>query len=132
MSKKIVPIDNIAIKGTLLSNAQLKDYLEKVAAGHILGQTQKNTFPLARLIDNYKFISDVYRMLNEHVKLDLTIHPAGEWILDNFYIIEENIKSIIKELPLKKYLKFPANHICFLPRLPFHPNQQQYRDQNHN
>ena len=94
------------IKGTLLSKEQLEEYLEKVAASHTIGQTLKSTYPIPRLIENYSFISEVYRMLNEHVKLDLTIHPAGEWLLDNFYIIEENIKNVIKELSIKKYIKF--------------------------
>ena len=102
----MIKYKKINIKGTLLSNEQLKDYLEKVAASHTIGKTLKSTYPIPRLIENYRFISEVYKMLNEHVKLDLPIHPAGEWILDNFYIIEENIKNVIKELPLKKYLKF--------------------------
>ena len=99
---------NLNIKGTLLSNEQLKGYLEKVASSHNIGLTQKDTYPIPRLVENYEFISEVYRMLNEHLKLDLPINPAGEWILDNFYIMEENIKNVIKELSLKKYLKFPG------------------------
>ena len=26
----------------------------------------------------------------------ISIHPAGEWLLDNFYIIEESVKLIKK------------------------------------
>ena len=42
----------------------------------------------------------------EHIKLGIPIHPAGEWLLDNFYMLEETYKTVIKELPLKKYTSF--------------------------
>lgn len=45
-------------------------------------------------------------MLNQHVSMKINIHPAGEWLLDNFYIIEETVKQIEKELTLKKYINF--------------------------
>lgn len=48
----------------------------------------------------------MYNLLNEHIKQKIAIHPAGEWLLDNFYIIEEVTKSIEKELTLEKYTKF--------------------------
>ena len=38
------------------------------------------------------------KLLNEHLKLGIKIHSAGEWLLDNFYIIEETVKSIEKSL----------------------------------
>ncbi|HOZ55295.1 MAG TPA: hypothetical protein PK993_04585 [Clostridia bacterium] len=43
-------------------------------------------------------------LLNEHIKLGISIHPAGEWVLDNYYIIENSVKMIIKDLTLKKYI----------------------------
>ena len=48
----------------------------------------------------------VFKLLNEHLKIGIPIHPAGEWILDNFYIIEKTVKVIIKDLSLKKYTNF--------------------------
>lgn len=38
--------------------------------------------------------------------MGINIHPAGEWLLDNYYIIEETAKMIGKELTLKKYKNF--------------------------
>ena len=38
--------------------------------------------------------------------MKIPIHPAGEWILDNYYIIDQAVKQIEKELPLKKYTQF--------------------------
>ena len=95
------------IKGALLDTQQLEDYLRKIASGHVLqDKSNKYTYPIPRLKENFKFITEVYNLLNEHIKLKLPIHPAGEWILDNFYIIDETVKTVTKELTLKKYTNF--------------------------
>ena len=97
----------LKITGTMLEKSQLEKYLEKIASNHnTITKTQKNTYPIPQLIENFKTIEEVYNLLNEHLKLGINIHPAGEWLLDNFYIIEETVKQIQKELPLKKYTNF--------------------------
>ena len=95
------------IKGALLDKHQLESYLEKIASSHnITTKSQKDTYPIPQMLENYRTIKEVYQLLNEHLKLGINIHPAGEWLLDNFYIIEETVKQIQKELPLKKYINF--------------------------
>jgi len=44
---------------------------------------------LARLDDKENILNRVYTLLNDAAKADRTIAPAGEWLLDNFYLIEE-------------------------------------------
>src|SRR5699024_3508753 len=68
--------------------------------------SKKETYPIPRLKENFEFITYIYNLLNEHIKLKIPIHPAGEWILDNYYIIDETVKAICKELTLKKYVNF--------------------------
>lgn len=98
---------NLNIKGALLDQNTLENYLEKIASEHILqDKSQKDTYPIPHLIENFKFITITYEILNEHLKKGINIHPAGEWLLDNYYIIEENVKMIQKELSLKKYQNF--------------------------
>ena len=93
--------------GIVLTTKELEEYLEKIGSTHILRQkSSKETYPIPRLLDNYRVIKEVYEILNEHVKQGISIHPAGEWILDNFYIIEETVKSIKQELTFKKYKNF--------------------------
>lgn len=95
------------IKGAMLDKYQLEKYLEKIASDHILkNRSDKNTYPITRLNENYQFIKSVYNLLNEHIKMKIPIHPAGEWILDNIYIVEETVKNISKDLSLKKYSNF--------------------------
>ncbi len=95
------------IEGAILDEEQLKKHLEKIAMQHILkSKSNKSTYPIPQLLDNYVKIKNVYNLLNEHIKLGINIHPAGEWILDNFYIIEESVRQIEKEITIKKYTNF--------------------------
>ena len=95
------------VKGAILSQSQLERYLEIIASDHNLKpNSNKNTYPIPRLKENFELITQVYGLLNEHIKLKIPIHPAGEWILDNYYIIEETVKNISKTLTLKKYINF--------------------------
>lgn len=97
----------LKINGTLLDKAQLENHLQKIASKHnISHQSQKETYPIPQMVENFRVIEEVYNLLNEHLKLGISIHPAGEWLLDNFYIIEETVKQIEKELTLKKYTNF--------------------------
>ena len=97
----------INVNGIVLDKNQLQRYLENIASEHILcANSSKYTYPIPRLKDNFAFITKTYDILNINLKTGVQIHPAGEWLLDNYYIIEETVKSIIKELPLKKYKNF--------------------------
>lgn len=97
------------IKGAGLDRYQLENYLEKIASDHILvNNSSKATYPVPRLKENFKFITKTYEILNEHLKIGINIHPAGEWLLDNYYIIEEVVKNIEKDLTLEKYTNFLA------------------------
>ena len=97
----------MSTSGAILTARELEQYLEKVGSMHNLAQkSSKETYPIPRLQENFYLIKEVYELLNDHVKQGIPIHPAGEWILDNFYIIEETVKSIKQELTLKKYTNF--------------------------
>ena len=94
------------IRGALLDKMQLAKYIEKAAAEHnTKNGSNKETYPIPILKENYKFIIETYNLLNKHSKMGIKMHSAGEWLLDNFYVIEETVKSIEKELSLSKYKK---------------------------
>ena len=69
---------------------------------------------LARLAENEVVLLEVRDLLTEAVKADRRITPAGEWLLDNFYLIEEQIRTAKRHLP-KGYSRE-------LPRLPNGPS----------
>ena len=97
----------LEIEGAILDEEQLKAHMEKIAIQHTLkSKSNKSTYPIPQMLENYAKIKSVYNLLNEHIKLGISIHPAGEWILDNFYIIEESVRQIEKEMTVKKYTNF--------------------------
>ena len=97
----------LSIKGAVLDKNQLEKYLEKLASDNLLKlQSDKNTYPIPRMKENFQIITETYHILNEHLKLKIPIHSAGEWLLDNYYVIEKTVKTIEKELSLKKYVNF--------------------------
>ena len=97
----------LKINGTPLDKSQLEKHLEKIASSHnLVSKSSKDTYPVPHMLESFKVIQEVYNLLNEHLKLGISIHPAGEWLLDNLYVIEECVKQIEKELTLKKYTSF--------------------------
>ena len=78
------------VEGAMISKEQLEIYMKKIASSHILKlKSDRKTYPIPRVKENLKFILDVYNILNEDIKNKIPIHPAGEWLLDNYYIIEK-------------------------------------------
>ncbi len=97
------------IKENVLNKNELKEYLAKLASDNVITSSpEKNTYPIPRLKENCEYISLVYTLLNKHIKIGIRIHSAGEWILDNYYIIERAYKIISKNLTLNKYMKLPG------------------------
>ena len=94
-----------SLKGIVLDKQQLKKYLENFASDNTLKQkSNKKTYPIKHLEDNFEYITRTYELLNKHLKLGINIHQAGEWLLDNYYVIEETVKSVRKNLSIKKYI----------------------------
>ena len=110
MSKECIFLKSYKVlntKGAVLDKQQLEAYLEKLASDQTLKErADKITYPIPRMLDNFCVITDTYNLLNEHIRLKIPIHPAGEWLLDNYYVIDETVKNIEKTLTLKKYRNF--------------------------
>ena len=54
---------------------------------------------LARLAENETILADVCDLLTAAVAANRRITPAAEWLLDNFYLIEEQIRTAKRHLP---------------------------------
>ena len=64
-------------KAVSFDKEQLEKYLEKLASDQILQNTSnKETYPIPKLKENFQIIEEVYHLLNEHIKLGIPIHPA--------------------------------------------------------
>lgn len=52
-----------------------------------------------KIEEDSRILLNAYREINEQVKAKQEIIPAAEWLLDNFYMVEEQSKQIQHELP---------------------------------
>ena len=57
--------------------------------------------------NDYKIISKTYKVLVKTFDRKIQMHSAGQWILDNMYIIEEQYNDIIENKRVLKNKKLP-------------------------
>src|SRR6202011_3931544 len=62
---------------------------------------------LARLAENEDVLIETCDLLIAAVKLERRITPASEWLLDNFYLIEEQIRTAQRHLPREYSQELP-------------------------
>src|SRR3984893_13755903 len=92
------------IRSELFSLEQLESYARGLAKSHQLTIDKPSEQLLKRLADNEEILLEVHNLLTASAKENKRITPAGEWLLDNFYLIEEQIYTGKKHLP-KGYSK---------------------------
>jgi cyclic beta-1,2-glucan synthetase len=98
--KALAPIsEELPLRSELFSADQMELYGGILAASHGLSSSRGTDQLLARLDDNEKTLFDVCNVLTEAVTADQLLTPAGEWLYDNFYLIEEQIRTARRHLP---------------------------------
>jgi cellobiose phosphorylase len=93
----------------LYSSEQMKRFGIALAKTHKLSTKPTQDHLLKRLADNESLLHDVRKLITESIKKKYQISPAGEWLLDNFYLIEEHIRSA--------KVNFPKGYSEDLPQL---------------
>jgi len=99
-------IEMKSLRDILLNTEELEVHAAEVARGHTVHKKRRSTGVLLKRLDyNYKFIASVYKELRGMAKENLSVPLASEWLLDNFYLIEEQVKEIRQNLVKKRFLK---------------------------
>jgi len=83
----------------LFSAVQMEQHGKLLAASHVLLSKHPPDRLLGRLNANEKVLVSVCRLLMVAATESRGIAPAGEWLLDNFYLIEEQIHTARRHLP---------------------------------
>ena len=73
-----------------------------LAGRHKLSTKPAKDHLLKRLADNEIILHEVRKLLTDSIKRKYQVTPAGEWLIDNFYLIEEHIRIAKIHFP-KKY-----------------------------
>ncbi|MBO1503984.1 cyclic beta 1-2 glucan synthetase [Serratia proteamaculans] len=85
------------IKAELFSVDQMERYGQRLARSHKLATRKTPYYLLKRLDDNERILAESCHQLSNGKKASMT--PAGEWLLDNYYLIEEQIRVVRHHLP---------------------------------
>ncbi|MFO8091145.1 MAG: glucoamylase family protein [Desulfatiglandaceae bacterium] len=91
--------NEMPLRSELFSSSQMEEHGKTLAGLHTLGEDRSAEQLLTRLAKNEDVLFDVRELLTKAVKANRRIIPAGEWLLDNFYLIEEQILAAKKLLP---------------------------------
>ena len=102
-------IRKLNIRDASLTSEELDVHAKKISLEHSVSKKKiLLNWPVPRMNDNYDFILSVYKGLGEDIEKKRTVPPSAEWLLDNFYIIEEQVKVLRRELTKKSYLRLPV------------------------
>jgi cellobiose phosphorylase len=93
------PGEELPLRAELFSADQMEQHGRNLAGSHQLSPGRASDLLLARLAENEHVLLGVRTLLTEAVTANRRITPAGEWLLDNFYLIEEQIRTARRHLP---------------------------------
>ena len=91
--------DEAPLRSELFSADQMEHHGRTLASAHALGPKGRRDLLLARLTENEAVLFDTCDLLTTAIKAGSPITPAGEWLLDNFYLIEEQVRAARRHLP---------------------------------
>ena len=110
--------DELPLRAELFSADQMEQHGKSLAGVHRVKSGRPRDRLLARLAENERLLLEVHNLLTEVVKADRLVTPAGEWLLDNFYVIEEQIRMARRHLPKGYSRELPRLSGCPSAGLP--------------
>ena len=98
----------LPIREELFSIERLEHYAAEIAAEHkIAEKPHRVPLLLPRLEENGRKLIEAYDALAESIRKEHVISPAAEWLVDNFHIVEEQVREIREDLPRGYYYELP-------------------------
>jgi len=91
--------DERPLRAELYSVDQLARHGRTIAATHRLATEPTRDQLIQRLNENERILIETYELVTSAVMKNRRVAPAAEWLLDNFYLIEEQIRTARRHLP---------------------------------
>jgi cyclic beta-1,2-glucan synthetase len=97
------------LRAELLSVERLEERARGLAASFTLARARDDTGQafFARVDENARVLREAYRILADDVHRGEFLSPAAEWLLDNFHLIESEIRGVQHDLPRRYYRELP-------------------------
>lgn len=95
------------IRAELLSLEQLRRHARTLAQWHQLASRPCRDRLLTRFKENARILEETHRLLRLASAEGHEISPAGIWLLDNYYLIQDQIRMARHHLPRKYSMELP-------------------------
>ena len=96
------------IRAELFSVERLEEHARSLAAAQTVSPGELKGASLAkRLSDNEAVLLAAYRDVAKAIDAGAAITPTAEWLVDNFYVVEKQIREVRADLPPSYYRQLP-------------------------
>ena len=93
------PAAESPLRAQLFSAEQMERHGKTLARAHRVGPRPASDLLLQRLGDNQRVLDHACSLLTAAAHANRRLTPAGEWLLDNIYLIEEQVSIARRHLP---------------------------------
>ncbi len=83
----------------LFSVEQLEQHAVKFASAHELATGRASDKLIPRLDENQRILVDAYDLVMAAVGKGRRVAPAAEWLIDNYHLIEDQVRTARRHLP---------------------------------
>ncbi len=105
---------DLPLRAELFNAEQMEQHGRILAARHTISSHVPPVDLRGRLTENEEILNEVHHLILQSLNTNHQITPAGEWLLDNFYLIEDHIRMA--------RLHFPKGYNRELPRISHGPS----------
>src|SRR5205823_350594 len=111
------------IHGELLGADRLAERARGRARAQLLSAAREGAREnrlLTRLDDTRRVLAEARDRLAAATEAGVDVGPAGEWLLDNYYVVEEHVREVRASLPRRYYGELPelaGGHLGGYPRV---------------
>jgi cyclic beta-1,2-glucan synthetase len=97
------------IRSELFGIERLEQHAASLAAAQrvVAGSGPRRAL-LPRVEENGRVLRDANQAVAEALREELWITPAAEWLVDNFFVVDEQLREIRDDLPVGFYRELPA------------------------
>jgi cyclic beta-1,2-glucan glucanotransferase len=109
------------IRSEMFSVERLEQHAESLAAAQIITAKLERGRQLSpRVAENGRVLLASYRSIARTIQEEHSITPAAEWLVDNYHIVDEQLREIRDDLPRGYYRQLPklaSGHLQGFPRV---------------
>ncbi|MDH5668858.1 MAG: protein ndvB, partial [Nitrospira sp.] len=109
------------IRAELFGVERLEQHAASLAVAQVVSDDARaGRLLMPRVLDNKRVLVQSYQAIARTIRDEKAITPADEWFVDNFHIVDEQLREIIDDLPPGYYRQLPkltSGHLQNYPRV---------------